>query len=314
MIWAVPGVTVMTLLAANTAFATGDSADVSGIKTVMESMATLADRSEYEALENTFADEVEVDYTSLGGGEVEVKSNTALMTAWAGLLPGFERTRHTLTNLRAKVHGETATATCDVTADHWVDDLFWSVTGTYDFGFRKEDGQWRITALTLNFQSETGTRDVFAAAMKNAAENPVPYITRQKTRQTVIDFLTELDKKDMRRFTALWAEDAVQDIPFSSDPVLRRSAGKENIVAIYQDRPQTTGKAEYVSNLVLYPMQDPELVYAEFDGDLDILTTGRSKKQKYSCLFHVVDGKISLLRAYYNPVPLVDAFKLEEDE
>ena len=142
----------MTLMATGNVFAAGDNADVSGIKTVMESMATMADRNEYEALENIFADEVEVDYTSLGGGEVEVKSSTALMTAWASLLPGFERTRHTLTSLLVEVDGESATGSCDVTADHWVDGLFWSVTGTYDFGFQKSDGQWRINKLTLNFR------------------------------------------------------------------------------------------------------------------------------------------------------------------
>ncbi|WP_421899273.1 nuclear transport factor 2 family protein [Maridesulfovibrio sp.] len=307
---------IMSLVSAATALAAvksaDNSADVAAIKTVMESMANMADRNEYDALEKIFADEVEVDYTSLGGGEVEVKSNTALMSAWASLLPGFERTRHTLNNLQVKVDGDKASGSSKVTADHWVDGMFWSVTGTYDYVFRKEDGQWLITKLTLNFVSETGTRDVFAAAMKHAAGNPNTYLTRQKTRQAVIDFLTALEEKDMEKFNSLWAEDAVQDMPFTPDQSIRRTSGKDNIIAVYKDWPQTAGKVEYLSTLVMFPMQNPEVIYVEFDGDVDILTTGRNYKQKYSCLFHVVDGKICLYRAYYNPVPFKYAFKMDE--
>ncbi|MDC7218206.1 MAG: nuclear transport factor 2 family protein, partial [Spirochaetales bacterium] len=156
------------------------------------------------------------------------------------------------------------------------------------------------------------TRDVFAAAMKHAAGNPNAYLIRQKTRQAVIDFLTALEEKDMEKFNSLWAEDAVQDMPFTPDQSIRRTSGKNNIIAVYKDWPQTAGKAEYLSTLVMYPMQNPEVIYVEFEGDVDILTSGRNYKQKYSCLFHVVDGKISLYRAYYNPVPFKYAFKMDE--
>jgi fermentation-respiration switch protein FrsA (DUF1100 family) len=55
----------------------------------LESVATLADLREFEALEKLYAPEVRVDYTSLAGGEPEVKSAAALMTQWAGVLPAL---------------------------------------------------------------------------------------------------------------------------------------------------------------------------------------------------------------------------------
>lgn len=292
------GAVIMTLFMANIASAAGDSADKSAIKTVMESMATMADRNEYAALENIFADEVEVDYTSLGGGEVEVKSNKALMAAWAGLLPGFDRTRHTLSNLQVNVTGNGATAFCDVTADHWINDLFWSVSGTYDFAFLKEGKQWRITKLKLNFASETGTRDVFGLAIKIATANPDSYVVSQKTRQTVIDFLTSLEERDKEKFETLWAEDAVQDMPFFTKSPLRRIQGKKNILAEYNCWFNSDRKVDYLSSLVMYQMEDPEVMYVEFNGGTANLLSGQSTTQRYSCLFHVENGKISLYRMY----------------
>ena len=300
-----------TLLAANASFAqTGgsESQDVAAIKTVMESMATLADRNEYDALENLFADEVEVDYTSLGGGEVEVKSGQALMTGWASLLPGFERTRHVLTDLAVSVDGDAATASSKVTADHWVDGLFWSVSGTYDFAMIRDDGQWRITMLRLNFESETGTRDVFGAAVKRAGENPSPYLVRQKTRQTVMSFLDSLAAKDMDAFASLWAEDAVADEPFAPESASRRIVGKTAIVELFSAWAENTGTADFSSRLAIHPMLDPEQAFVEFDGAMEVAAAGGSYEQTYAALFHVTDGEISLYRVYYDPVEYMKAF------
>ena len=279
------GVLLMTLLTTSLACAQNqnDAADVAAVKTVMEAMAVMADRNEYDALENIFADEVEVDYTSLGGGEVEVKSNVALMTGWAGLLPGFELTRHTLSDLRAEVDGDRASGFSRVTADHWAAGLFWSVSGTYDFALRKEDGGWRITQLRLNVESETGTRDVFGAAIQRAAENPAPYLVRGQTRQTVMDFLAALETRDTGALGDMWAEDAVLDRPGAA-PLAGRDRIVEALTKKLAVRPNVTAQP------IIHPMLDPEQVLVEF-GDAG----GGSKR---ACLFHVTDGKINLYRAY----------------
>ena len=100
------------------ALKTAEKKDEATIKTIVESVGTLADTGNFEALEKLYAPEVELDYTSLAGGEVQLKSPQAIMTQWAGVLPGFDRTRHDVSNIKVSSNGETATATADITADH----------------------------------------------------------------------------------------------------------------------------------------------------------------------------------------------------
>jgi len=106
--------------------ALADSAqDEAAIKTIVESVGSLADTGNFETLEKLYAEEVEVDYTSLAGGAVELKSPQALMSQWASMLPGFDRTRHEISSISVEVIGDKAIATADIVADHYVNDLFW---------------------------------------------------------------------------------------------------------------------------------------------------------------------------------------------
>lgn len=291
-----------------------DAMDIAAIKTIIESVAILADRSNFEALEQLYGDEIRVDYTSLAGGKVELKSPQALMTSWASVLPGFDRTRHKISNITVTIDGTNAKATADVTADHYVDTLFWQVTGNYIYQLKKQDDGWKITSHTLNFQSEKGTRNVFAKATTNAAANPATYILRQETKQAVRQFLTALETKDMEQFANAWAKDAVQDMPYSPKGFPKRVAGKDNIIKHYAGWPKNSGKADFTSQLVFYPMQNPEMVFAEFRGKVDILPTGRVYNQRYGGLFHVENGKIKLFREYYNPTEFSYAFGLDKNK
>ena len=116
----------------------------------------------------------------------------------------------------------------------------------------------------------------------------------------------------MDKFAAVWAKDAVQDMPYSPKGHPKRVVGKENLVKLYEGWPQNSGKADFTSQLVFYPMQDPETLFAEFKGDVEVIPTGRQYKQTYGGLFHVVDGKIKLFREYYDPAPFVWAFGLSD--
>ena len=302
----------MTLLSTIPVQADDDSTDVAAIKTIVEGVAVLADSGNFEALEGLYADEIQVDYTSLAGGEAELKSPRALMTEWAGVLPGFDRTRHEISNIEVSVTGSRAAATADVVADHYVADRYWQVTGDYRYELVDDGDGWRITAATFNLRDEDGTRDVFGLAAENAAANPSSYIKRQQTADAVRTFLTSLEEKDMEKFASVWADDAVQDMPYSPKGHPKRVVGKENLVNLYSGWPENSGESDFTSELVFYPMQDPETIFVEFKGDVEIIPTGRQYQQTYGGLFHVVDGKIKLFREYYDPAPFAWAFGLDE--
>lgn len=290
-----------------------EAPDTAAIKTIVESVAVLADRGNFEALEKLYADEVLVDYSSLSGAEPELKSPQALMAEWASVLPGFERTRHEISNVEVDAKGTRAVATADVVADHYVLDLFWRVTGDYRYELVNAGGGWRITAATFNLRDEEGTRDVFGPAAQNAAANPPSYLVRRQAAEVVQILLTSLEEKDMAKFASVWADDAVQDMPYSPEGHPRRVVGKDKIVELYSGWPENSGAADFTSELVVYPMQDPETVFVEFKGDVEIIPTGRQYKQSYAGLFHVVDGKITLFREYYDPAPFAWAFGLDEE-
>lgn len=289
-----------------------ETADEAAIKTIVESIATLADRHNFDSLEKLYAEKVEVDYTSAFGGEVELKSPQALMTQWASSLPGFDRTRHEISKIETVVNGNNATATADVVANHYLDEMFWQITGSYEYVLVKKDGQWTINQMTFIAESEEGDRDIINEAVRQASLNPSPYIQRQQAKQAVIDFLTSLEEKDMDKLASVWAEDAVQDMPFSPANFPKRVEGKTNLIQHYASWPEISGKANFTDDLVFYPMQDATMVYAEWRGNVEIIPTGRIYQQRYGGLFKVVDGKIELFREYYNPIVFKYAFGLDE--
>ena len=99
--------------------------DQAAVATIVESVGTLADRGEFDALARLFADEFALDYSSLNGQPAATRTPPELMAEWSAVLPGFDRTRHALSNIEVEVTGIGATARADVTAFHWIADLFW---------------------------------------------------------------------------------------------------------------------------------------------------------------------------------------------
>ena len=60
-------------------------------------------------------------------------------------------------------------------------------------------------------------------------------------------------------------------------------------------------------NIRIYPGGDPDLVFAELDGEGVVAQSGYQYRQKYIILFRVSDGRISHWREYLNPIPLQEA-------
>ena len=169
------------------AFDSGNQpSDIAKIKTTIEAMAVLADQNRYHALEELFADHVTVDYTSLFEGTPAQISVKDLMTQWASFLPGFEVTRHNLSNIQVTAGKTFAAASADIRAEHYVEGLFWEITGTYDYELIKEKGAWKLSNLTLNFENENGTRNVMDLAAKRSSEHPVDYIMNKSETEEAV--------------------------------------------------------------------------------------------------------------------------------
>jgi hypothetical protein len=169
-------ITLMMGAVAMTAQADKPDFNAEQIKLQLQSMGTLADQNAFEYLGRIFSDKVVVDYTSAFGGEPATVNRADLMKSWAGLLPGFDLTRHELSNMNVNVAGDKATATADVTANHYLVDPdtgaegFWQISGGYKYELEKGANGWTIRSLTLVAGPEQGSRDVLGKAGELAAK------------------------------------------------------------------------------------------------------------------------------------------------
>ena len=132
--------------------------DEAAIATCVEAVAVLVDLQAFDQLETLFAKKVRVDYTSLFGGGVERLDASELMARWAGLLPGFDATRHAISDIRVAIDGDSANARAAVTGTHWLEGETWVVSGLYVYEFARRGRPWRITSMTLHATEETGDR------------------------------------------------------------------------------------------------------------------------------------------------------------
>lgn len=287
--------------------------DQAAIAVIVNSVATFADQGEFASIAALYTDAIQIDYTSLWGGDVETHTPESLMTAWASVLPGFDQTYHDISNVQVEIEGDRATATADVTADHYLEDSHWQVSGQYEYRLVKQANRWQITHMTFNLTDEVGDRTLVNLAAERAASIPTSYLQQQQTEQVVRDFLTSLETKDMDAFTAVWAEDAVQDMPFSPEGFPKRVEGRDNLLQHYAAWPEISGSANFTDELVFYPMADPNMVFAEWRGVVEIIPTGRLYEQRYGGLFQVVGDRIQLFREYYDPIVFSAAFGLDED-
>ena len=149
-------------------FAPLESRDEAEISEAILSVASLADRGAFEGIVPLFAEEVVVDYTSLGADVVETHTPESLTTSWAGVLPRFDQTYHNLSDIQVSVDGGQANATADVVADHFLGDSFWQVSGQYEYRFTKLSDQWQITHMTFNLIDEAGDRTLLEQASERS--------------------------------------------------------------------------------------------------------------------------------------------------
>ena len=165
---------VSTALAASSTFAgnalspEGDP-DTAQIITLVSSIPLAVDRAAYDLAEDAFAPEVVIDYTSLWGGEPATMTPADLMTAWRGIVPGFDATWHELGPVSVTLEGDTATATAFVDGRHWIGDDLWRPVGNYIWDVSEIDGEWKVTRMVFEMTEEIGDRALAAQAMERAS-------------------------------------------------------------------------------------------------------------------------------------------------
>ncbi|CDZ48540.1 nuclear transport factor 2 family protein [Neorhizobium galegae] len=146
-----------------------DPEDRAEIIDTITDIAAGADRHQWDRVRRAFADEVTLDYTSLWGGKPIAQPADEVIRQWSGFLPGFDETRHLVTNHTITgLQGEKATAEADFQATHRIGTDLWVLIGRYHYELAKVNGGWKISALTMTATHGTGDRALTQRAAERA--------------------------------------------------------------------------------------------------------------------------------------------------
>jgi ketosteroid isomerase-like protein len=128
--------------------------------------------------------------------------------------------------------------------------------------------------------------------------------------EIVSKFLAAEAKQDVQGMGDVLAENIVFEMPFALPGLPDRVEGKGTVVEFLE---QFLGKERGLftgwdlHNIRIHPGADPDLFFAELDGQGVVAQSGYQYRQKYIILFRVSNGRISHWREYLNPIPLREA-------
>lgn len=125
----------------------------------------------------------------------------------------------------------------------------------------------------------------------------------------VLAFYTALMRKDFGTWADLFAPGARQENPYlpSIDGLDASFEGRERILLHY--RTVLENRQNLVFDiLAIHETPDGDCAIAEVAGRSDVPETGRIYDQRYIWLFRYRDGKIVLMREYFNPLAFEAAF------
>jgi SnoaL-like domain len=121
------------------------------------------DTLDWNTFRASFAERIDLDYTSLWGGEAQTLPVDELVSDWTELAAGYDATQH-ITGPIVVEHENADRIDCTTTFrayHHVIEDVgasTWLVAGRYDIRLRATAGRWRIQAITLHLAYEEGDR------------------------------------------------------------------------------------------------------------------------------------------------------------
>ena len=287
--------------------------EIAAIRTTVESVGTLVDRGEFDALSRLYADELTLDYSSLNGQPAAKITPSALMAQWASVLPGFDRTRHALSDVDVSLDGITAAAHACVVASHWVGADFWQVAGHYDYALAKKENGWVITSMTFTLESEKGSRDVFGPAIEAAATKNLPghkMVIGDRNKETVRKFFRLLEEENIDDLVELFAEGGVQRNPYTAGVFPEGAEGKEALLEYWGRLPGTFDDMKFPIDDLL-ATEDPNMIFARYRGEITLKDgAGVYRNDYYSTFRFNREGKIVEYIEIFDPVVAARGFGL----
>ncbi|MEM9340944.1 MAG: nuclear transport factor 2 family protein [Bacteroidota bacterium] len=294
----IPGVLTLLFLNLNAQNMTDPEKTVTGLF-----IAT--DQRDWQTVQQSFSDEVVLDYSSMNGHPASKLTPAQIIDAWKGVLPGFEHTHHQLGNFRTQVDGNKAAVFCYGTASHYLSDPtgnLWIVVGTYDFELEQQQGAWKITSMTFHYKYQDGNTSLPAKAMHHPNKN----------KASVRAFFEALESENVEQLVALFAENARQINPYASGLFPEGANGKDAIRDYWTPVfPNFDGMQFPIEEI--YLMEDPNIVFVKYKGVIKLKNgAGLYENDYYSTFKFDEKGLITEYVEIFNPIVAARGFGLTD--
>jgi hypothetical protein len=138
--------------------------DEAAIRLATDEIDNACDAKDWAKCRAFFADEIDVDFTSLAGGEPATISADDLVGAWQTNLFAEKKTFHQRGNHRIETDGDSGSVFSKAYAFNLLESGevtgLWEVWGNYTHEFRRIDGEWKCTAMKLEVVHQRGDERV----------------------------------------------------------------------------------------------------------------------------------------------------------
>lgn len=276
------------------------STDIHDITETVHRMGWLADMRRWDDLLDVFTDQVRVDYTALAGGDPADVDPSDLVAGWADSLGALDATQHLLGSVIVDIDddGSSATATAQFQATHLatIDGQTdrWTLGGNYAFELQQATSGWRIAAVTMTPTWSTGD-DQLLARVQARLQSPEALVRR---------FLDGLEALDVDKALSVFADDAVQEMPYAPEGFPDQLDGIDALRRQYGGLPDAYRSMRFpISRLVV----DGNTVIVEYRGEIELVDGGHYDND-YVGIFETVDGHIVRFVERFNPNLLSAAF------
>ena len=137
------------------------------------------DLRDWQAVRDSFADHVDVDYSSLTGVAAANVAGDVVVGAWRSFVGAFEATQHLTGPIVASERGHEIHAATHVRGFHRIAGArgggTWMVAGHYQMKLVHRRAGWRIIAITLKVLYQEGNLELPTIAQARAVPpTPIP--------------------------------------------------------------------------------------------------------------------------------------------
>lgn len=141
-----------------------DFSDEAAIRRVVDGIDNACDAKNWKKCRSFFADEVEVDFKSLSGGEPGKIKSDELIETWKTNLFEEKKSFHQRTNHRIRIEGDRAEVFSKGYAFNLLEEGenagFWEVWGNYRHALERTEKGWKVSGLTLEVIHRRGDERV----------------------------------------------------------------------------------------------------------------------------------------------------------